>query len=107
MFGKFGDIAGLMKQAKEMQENLKGIREELAQTEIVRCSGGGQVEVTVKGDLTVKRIKINPDCVNPEDTEILEDLVAAAMNSALGDIRKNMQEKLSAATGGLNIPGLF
>ena len=70
-------------------------------------SGGGVVSVTVDGKHLIKSIKINPDAIDPEDTEMLEDLVTVAVNEAISNAIKTAEEEMGAITGGLNLPGMF
>ena len=96
----------LMQQAQQMQENMKLKQEELEATEYSVTSGGGMVELTMTGKHQVTKIKLNPDIVQPDDIEMLEDLIAAAVNSATAAVDKDSEEEMSKMTGGLNIPGL-
>jgi DNA-binding YbaB/EbfC family protein len=105
MFGNLGEIAGLMKKAKDIQSNLKKTKDEMASAEYSGSSGGGMVEVLVSGDMNVKRVVINPQCVS--DVDVLEDLVTAAMNDALNKAKLEAQAKMQEITGGIKIPGLF
>ncbi len=101
------NLGNLMKQAQQMQEKLLKMQEELAARTIEASAGGGMVTVTVNGKSEVMSIKIEKEVVDPEDVEMLEDLVAAAVNEALRKAQEMMQEEMSKVTGGLNIPGLF
>ncbi|MBE6720777.1 MAG: YbaB/EbfC family nucleoid-associated protein [Ruminococcaceae bacterium] len=96
----------MLKQAQKMQEQIEAKQEELKQKEYVVSSGGGMVEVTMTGDHEVKAIGINPEVVDPEDVEMLEDMLVAALNEANRQIDEEAQREMDAATGGLNIPGL-
>ena len=89
-----------------MQENMKLKQEELEATEYSVTSGGGMVELTMTGKHQVTKIKLNPDIVQPDDIEMLEDLVAAAVNEAVRVVDEASDEAMGALTGGLNIPGL-
>ncbi len=102
MKGGFGQ---LMKQAQAMQENLKKAQQELASIEVTGESGGGLVTVTMSCRFDVRKISIDPSLLE-DDREVLEDLVAAAVNDAVRRVEKTSQEKLSGLAGGLNIPGL-
>mgnify|MGYP000829375567 FL=1 len=79
---------------------------ELEEKEYVVTSGGGMVEITAKGDHTIKAIGINPEVVDPEDVEMLEDMLVAAFNEAMRQIDEESERELEKVTGGLNIPGL-
>ena len=109
MFGKLGDIAGLVKKAKDMQKNLKKAQKEIAGLEFAASSGNGLVEVTVSGDLQVKKVTISPKCFAEADAETVQDLLVVALNSAMANAKNESKERLSAITGGLgiDIPGLM
>jgi DNA-binding YbaB/EbfC family protein len=100
------DMNKMMKQARKMQAELNRVQEEVAQMECEASSGGGAVSVVVTGDQSVKSIKIDPSAVDPEDTEMLEDLILTAVNEALRLASETAAEKMNAVTGGLGIPGL-
>ncbi len=100
-----GAIGDMMKQAQEMQENLRKAQEELAATEVTGSSGGGLVSVSMTCRHDVRKVAID-DSLMSEDKEVLEDLVAAAMNDAVQKVEKTSQEKMAGLTAGLNIPGL-
>ena len=99
-------LAGLMKQAQQMQENMQRAQEELAQTEVEGQSGAGLVKVTMTCRHAVKRVAIDPSLLG-EDKDMLEDLVAAAMNDAVRRVESTTQEKLAGVAGGLGLPPGF
>ncbi len=100
-----GGIGNIMKQAQAMQENMRKAQEELANTEVRGQSGGGMVSVTMTCRHDVRRIEIAPALMS-DDREVLEDLVAAAINDAVRKVEQATQEKMGGLTAGLNIPGL-
>ncbi len=100
-----GPLGNIMKQAQAMQENFKQAQEELAQIEVTGTAGGGLVEVIMTCRHDVRRIKIDDSLVS-DDKEVLEDLIAAAVNDAVRRVEQASQEKMSGLTSGLNIPGL-
>ena len=100
-----GPLGNIMKQAQAMQENFKQAQEELARIEVTGTSGGGLVEVIMTCRYDVRRIKIDDSLVS-DDKEVLEDLIAAAVNDAVRRVEQASQEKMSGLTSGLNIPGL-
>lgn len=102
MFNK-GQLAGLMKQAQAMQDNLKKAQEELASIEVEGESGAGLVKVLMTCKHDVKRVTIDPSLL-ADDKDMLEDLVAAALNDALRKAEATSQEKMSALTAGLPLP---
>jgi len=102
----FGDI---MKQAQKMQEQLLKMQEEMASKTVDASAGGGMVTVTANGRQEIVAVKIEKDVVNPDDVEMLQDLIMAATNEALRKSREMVAEEMRKLTGGLglNIPGLI
>ncbi|WP_293824201.1 YbaB/EbfC family nucleoid-associated protein [uncultured Parolsenella sp.] len=99
----------MMKQARKMQEQLAAAQEKLKDVEVSASAGGGMVKVVATGELQVKSIEISPEACDPEDVEMLQDMVLAAVNDALASAQEAAGNQMSAATGlgGMNIPGLF
>jgi hypothetical protein len=104
MLGKLGDIAGLLKSAKDMQSRLAKMQEELATKRYSGDAGGGVVHATVDGRGTLVDIKIDPTATS--DIELLEDLIKGAVGAATTKSREAATNEMAAFTGGLNIPGL-
>ena len=102
-----GNMNQMLKQAQKMQEDMAALQEDLESREYTATSGGGMIEVSVDGKHLVKSIKINPDAVDPDDVEMLEDLITVAINEAVNNAIKTSEEEMGAITGGLNMPGLF
>ncbi len=102
-----GNMNQMLKQAQKMQEDMANLQADLEQREFTATSGGGMVEVTVDGKHLIKSIKINPDAVDPDDSEMLEDLITVAVNEAISNAIKTSEEEMGAITGGLNLPGMF
>ncbi|MCL6106338.1 MAG: YbaB/EbfC family nucleoid-associated protein [Actinobacteria bacterium] len=100
------NMGKMMKQVQQMQKQMAKAQEELAREEIEASAGGGMVTVKVTGDLRLVSVKIDPGAVDPDDVEMLEDLVLAATNEALRAAQELASQKLGGLTGGLNIPGL-
>lgn len=100
------NMQSMLKQAQKMQEMIEQKKAELEEKEYVVSSGGGMVEVTMTGSHVVKAIGINPEVVDPEDVEMLEDMLVAAVNEAVRQIDEEAERELDGVTGGLNIPGL-
>lgn len=96
----------MMKQARKMQEQLAAAQETIAQSTVDASAGGGIVKVTVSGDMQVTSLKIDPEAIDPEDVEMLEDMVMAAVNEALRGVGELANRQMGAVTGGLNIPGM-
>jgi hypothetical protein len=105
MKGMMGGMAGLMKQANQMQLKMKKLQEELATREFSGTSGGGAVTAKVTGDNKVVGITINPEVLKSGDVEMLQDLVASAVNDALKVAKETSTQEMSKITGGLSIPG--
>ncbi len=96
-------LGNLMKQAQQMQANMQKAQEEMANIEVTGQSGGGMVKVTMTCRHDVKRVEIDDSLVG-DDKEMLEDLVAAAMNDAVRQVEKTTQEKMSSLTAGMGLP---
>lgn len=105
--GGGGNMGAMMKQAQNMQAELARAQEEIKDMTFEATAGGGMVKVVANGDMTVDSIVIDPEAVDPEDVEMLQDMVAAAVNEALRGVSEISSQRLNAATGGLNIPGLM
>ena len=100
-FGGFGggNIQQLMRQAQKMQEDMNRAKQELEESEFSSSVGGGMVEVVMKGDKTMKPIKIKEEVVDPDDVEMLEDLVVSAVNDCLGQIARKEKEMMPSIPG--------
>ena len=101
-----GGMGNLMKQAQKMQEDMQRVQEELANAEVEGESGAGLVKVTMTGRHDVKRVAIDPSLME-EDKEMLEDLLAAAVNDAVRKVESNNKEKMAGLTSGMNLPEGF
>ena len=97
----------MMKKIQQMQEDMTRNQEEIEATEYTSSVGGGAVEVTVNGSHEVLSIKMQPDVVDPEDIEMLEDLLISALNESIKKANDAMDQGMEKAKGGLSIPGLF
>lgn len=100
------NIGNIMKQAKKMQEKMGRLQQELETRTIEAQSGGGMVRVLVNGKYEVVSLKIEKDVVNPEDIEMLQDLIVAAVNEGIRKSQEMAQSEMAKITGGLSIPGL-
>ncbi len=96
----------IMRQAQELQAKLAKAQEELSKTTLEASSGGGAVKVTINGQQEIQSIKISPEVIDPNDVELLEDLVLTAVSEALAKSQELAAERLGGLTGGLKIPGL-
>jgi len=101
------NIGNMMKQAQQMQERMAELQARLDQTEVAGQSGAGMVQATMTGKGELRRIKIDKSLVNPEESEILEDLVVAAVNDAHQRVQSMVSEEMSKLTGGLSLPPGF
>ncbi|MDP5291089.1 YbaB/EbfC family nucleoid-associated protein [Oceanimonas sp. CHS3-5] len=105
MFGK-GGLGNIMKQAQQMQEKMQKLQEELAQMEVVGEAGAGLVKVTMTGSHSVRRVELD-DSLLEDDKELLEDLLAAAVNDAVRRIEVQNKERMGELTGGMQLPPGF
>ena len=105
MKGMMGGMAGLMKQANQMQMKMKKLQDELATREYTGTSGGGAVAAKVNGDNKVLSLEINPEVLKSGDSEMLQDLVISAINDALKTAKETSSQEMSKITGGMNLPG--
>jgi DNA-binding YbaB/EbfC family protein len=101
------NMQGLMKQAQKMQKQMAQMQEDLANKTLTVSSGGGAVKVTVTGEKKLTALEIAPDAVDPDDVEMLQDLIMSAVNEALRQMDESTQAQMSQLTGGMNLPGLF
>ncbi len=107
-YGSSGsNMQSMLKQAQKMQEDMAAAQAELEQREYTATAGGSMVEATVNGKHEVVGIKINPDVVDPDDVEMLEDLVMAAVNEAIRNAAADSESEMGKITGGMNIPNMF
>lgn len=102
-----GNMGKMMKQVQKMQADMARLQEELGNKTVTATAGGGVVEVVANGKQEVVSIKISPEAVDPDDVEMLEDLVLAAVNEALRQAQEMAANEMSKITGNLKIPGLF
>lgn len=98
------DLMGMMKQVRDMQERMQRLQEELGAIEVEGSAGGGLVSVTLTGKGDMKRVRIDPSLLKPEEGEIVEDLVVAATGDAKAKVEARLQEKMAEVTGGLPLP---
>jgi len=97
----------MLKQAQQMQKKMADMQEGLAEKELEVSSGGGAVKVKVNGEKKIIDLQISPDVVDPDDVEMLQDLVLSAVNEAIRQMEEAVNSEMSKLTGGLNIPGMF
>ena len=101
------DMKKMMKQAQKMQIEIARAQEEIKEMTFTVTAGGGVVEVVAKGDTTIESISIAPSAIDPEDVEMLQDMVLVAVNEALRGVAEMGERRLSSVTGGMGIPGLM
>ncbi len=100
-------LAGIMKQAQMIQQKMGKLQEEASLREATAAAGGGAVTVVVTGKNEIKSLVIKPEAVDPNDVEMLQDLIIAATNEALKKVQAEISAEMSKITGGMSIPGLF
>ena len=100
------NLQQLARQAQKMQDQMEAATEELNAKEYTASAGGGMVSVTVSGELEIKKMEIAPDVVDPDDIEMLQDLVTAAVNEALRNANADKEETMNAISGGMNLGGM-
>lgn len=101
-----GNMNNMMKQMQQMQKKLEEAQKEIEETQVTATAGGGVIEVVANGKKEILSIKIDPEVVDPEDVDMLEDMVLAGVNEALRMADEVNEKKMGGLTGGLNIPGL-
>lgn len=101
------DMNEIMQQAQKMQMELARAQEEIQDLTYTATSGGGMVKVTALGSGEIDSISINPEAVDPDDVDMLQDMILVAVNEALRGVSQASEARMASATGGLNIPGLF
>ena len=101
------DIGKLLKQAQQMQAKMAQVQAELAEKSVEASAGGGMVKVVMNGRHEVISVTIDPEVVDPQDIEMLEDLVAAAVTEAANRVEEMVRDEMSSITGGMPLPGMF
>lgn len=106
--GNMGNMAGMMKKMQKLQADMAKMQEELKVRTLEVSSGGGAIKIVINGEKQIQSVKIDPGAVDPQDVEMLEDLIAAAVNEAIKKVDDMMAAEMGKLTGGLNLPpGLF
>lgn len=101
------NMNNLLKQAQQMQLKVTALQKELESRELEVSSGGGAIKITINGKQEILNFKIDPECVDPSDVEMLEEMIKAGVNQATKESQDMVSNAMSKVTGGLNIPGLF
>jgi len=107
MKGLGGNMGGMMKQAQEFQKKMAQVQDDLRTRVVEGAAGGGMVKAQVNGKLELVAIKIDPEVVDPEDTDMLQDLIIAAVAQGTKKAQELAEQEMAKVTGGLSIPGLF
>ena len=102
-----GNMNNLMKQAQKMQQQMMEMQKAIEEKEFVASVGGGMVTVSVNGKKDIQKVSIDPEVVDPEDVETLEDMILGALKEAMAKSDEETQKEMSRITGGMNIPGMF
>lgn len=102
-----GNMQSMLRQAQKMQEDMARLQQELEEREYTATAGGGAVTATVNGKNQLARLEIQPDVIDPEDAEMLADLVMAAVNEAQRQAAATAEAEMGKITGGMNLPGMF
>ncbi len=100
------NMQAMMKQVQKMQADMAAAQEQLKNEEVTASAGGGMVTVRITGDLTIKEITIDPEAIDPEDPELLQDMVLAATNQAIDNAQELAASKMGGVTGGMDLGGL-
>ena len=102
--GNAGNMAGMMKKVQKMQADMMKLQEELKQRTLEVTAAGGAIKLEISGEKQIRSLKIAPEAIDPEDVEMLEDLITAAVNEALKKVDDMMAQEMGKLTGGLNLP---
>lgn len=98
------NLGQMMKQAQEMQQRMQEMQQQLEDEEVDGVAGGGMVTVTLNGKGVMRKVKVDPSLIDPEEREVMEDLIVAAHNDAKTKMESHIQEKMSEITGGMDLP---
>lgn len=105
--GNAQNMNQMIKQAQKMQNQITELQEDIENREFSATAGGGAVEVVINGNKTIKSLTIKPEVVDPEDIDMLQDLIISAVNEAINNVETTTESEMSKITGGVSIPGLF
>ncbi len=107
MFGNMGNMANMMKKVQKLQADMAKLQEELKTRTLESTAGGSAIKIVVNGEKQILSIKIDPAAADPQDIEMLEDMIMAAVNEALKKVDDMMAQEMGKLTGGMKIPGMF
>ncbi len=106
--GNAGNMAGMMKKVQKMQADMVKLQEELKQRTLEATAGGGAIKVVISGEKEIRSLKINPEAIDPDDIEMLEDMLIAVFNEAVKKVDEMTSSEMGKLTGGMNLPkGMF
>lgn len=105
--GQAANMNSMIRKAQKMQDEISALQEDIEQREFEATAGGGAVKVTVTGKKTLKALEISKDACDPDDVEMLQDLIISAVNEAVENVEKTTEDEMSKITGGVSLPGLF
>jgi DNA-binding YbaB/EbfC family protein len=105
--GNMGNMANMMKKVQKLQADMAKLQEELKTRTLESTAGGGAIKIVVNGEKQIQSIKIDPAAADPQDIEMLEDMIMAAVNEALKKVDDMMAQEMGKLTGGMKIPGMF
>ncbi|WP_294366191.1 YbaB/EbfC family nucleoid-associated protein [uncultured Ruminococcus sp.] len=101
------NMNAMIRQAQKMQDEISALQEEIEARDFTATAGGGAVTITMTGKKTIKSLEIKPEVVDPEDIEMLQDLIVSAINEAVSQVEETTETEMSKITGGVSLPGLF
>lgn len=101
------NMNAMIRQAQKMQNEISALQEEIEARDFTATAGGGAVTITMTGKKTIKSLEIKPEVVDPEDIEMLQDLIVSAINEAVNQVEETTETEMSKITGGVSLPGLF
>ena len=107
MGGGAQNMNQMIKQAQRMQDQITELQEDIEEREFSETAGGGAVEVVISGKKTIKSLTLKPEVVDPEDIDMLQDLIISAVNEAINNVESTTEAEMSKITGGVSLPGLF
>lgn len=102
-----GNMNQMIRQAQKMQEDIEVVQKQLEETDFTTTAGGGMIELTMTGGRVLKELKLNPDCVDKDDIEGLQDIIIAGVNAILTKVDEESAKEMEKVTGGVSMPGLF
>ncbi|MCH5200539.1 MAG: YbaB/EbfC family nucleoid-associated protein [Oscillospiraceae bacterium] len=102
-----GNMNQMIRQAQKMQDDIAEVQAKLDETEFTASAGGGMIELVMTGGKVLKSVKLNPDCIDKDNPEDLEDIIVAGVNAVISKVEEESAKEMEKVTGGLNMPGLF